>query len=185
MKHPANTSNPIRHAQLRVYMLALLLATFIAALHAGILFGLADLLMVLRQWAQAAVAERPADILVVVAAICVYSQRTSGRLRYGRPFSGSRVTYPRSPTVGISPELHTQLSGTVTWCSRSRGEASVRSRRSMDCLPSDVRPPSSSWCCKTSGNTRCEPGRWRSPGAKMAPLTPPLSPRRARARFWT
>ena len=32
-------------------MLALLLAAFIAALHAGILFGLADVLMLLRQWA--------------------------------------------------------------------------------------------------------------------------------------
>ena len=31
--------------QLRVYILALLLATFVSALHAGILFGLADLLV--------------------------------------------------------------------------------------------------------------------------------------------
>ena len=70
MKHPTNTDYPVRHAQLRVHIFALLLATFIAALHAGILFGLADLLKVLRQWAPTALAERPADILVVVAAIC-------------------------------------------------------------------------------------------------------------------
>ena len=70
MKHPTNTPQPVRQAQLRVYVLAVLLATFIAALHAGILFGLADLLQVLREWAKAAVAERPADILVVVVAIC-------------------------------------------------------------------------------------------------------------------
>lgn len=55
--------------RLRVYVLALLLATFIAALHAGILFGLADLLMLFREWAQPALARRPADILVVVAAV--------------------------------------------------------------------------------------------------------------------
>ena len=71
MKHPTKTAYPVRHAQLRVYLFALLLAAFIAALHAGILFGLADLLLVLRQWATPTVAERPADILVVIVAICV------------------------------------------------------------------------------------------------------------------
>lgn len=55
--------------RLRVYVLALLLATFIAALHAGILFGLADLLILFREWAEPALARRPADILVVVAAV--------------------------------------------------------------------------------------------------------------------
>jgi hypothetical protein len=55
--------------QLRVYVLALLLATFIAALHAGILFGLADLLSLFRIWAQPVLAGRLADILVIVAAI--------------------------------------------------------------------------------------------------------------------
>jgi Ion channel len=72
MKHltkPSNPSGP--RTELRIYMLALLLAAFIAALHAGILFGLADLLLVFRQWATMALADRPADILVVVAAICV------------------------------------------------------------------------------------------------------------------
>ena len=71
MKHPAGTFNQPMPAQLRVYVLALLLAAFIAALHAGILFGLADFLMLFRHWAQAAVAHRPADILVVIVAICV------------------------------------------------------------------------------------------------------------------
>jgi ion channel len=70
MKQPTKTLKPVHQAQLHVYLSALLLATFIAALHAGILFGLADLLQVLREWAKAAVAERPADILVVVVAIC-------------------------------------------------------------------------------------------------------------------
>jgi Ion channel len=72
MKHLTKTSNPSGpRAQLQVYVLALLLAAFIAALHAGILFGLADLLSVLQQWAKTAMAERPADILVVIFAICV------------------------------------------------------------------------------------------------------------------
>ena len=72
MKHPTNTPFPVQYAQLPVYVLAVLLATFIAALHAGILFDLADLLQVLRGWAKAVAvaADRPADILVVVAAIC-------------------------------------------------------------------------------------------------------------------
>ncbi|MGA7904015.1 MAG: ion channel [Terrimicrobiaceae bacterium] len=55
--------------QLRVYILALLLATFVSALHAGILFGLADLLSLFRVWAQPVLAGRLADILVVVGAI--------------------------------------------------------------------------------------------------------------------
>jgi hypothetical protein len=56
-------------AQLRVYALALLLATFISALHACILFGLADLFTLFREWAKTALEERPADILLVIAAI--------------------------------------------------------------------------------------------------------------------
>jgi ion channel len=71
MKHLTEASSPSGPRTLRVYVLALLLATFIAALHAGILFGLADVLTLSRQWAQAAVAERPADVLVVILAICV------------------------------------------------------------------------------------------------------------------
>jgi hypothetical protein len=71
MKHFTKTSNPSGpRAQLQFYALALLLAAFIAALHAGILFGLADLLSILRQWAKTAMAERSADILVVITAIC-------------------------------------------------------------------------------------------------------------------
>jgi Ion channel len=70
MKHLTKTSSSALPAQLRVYVLALLLAAFVAALHAGILFGLADLLMLFRQWVQAALAQRPADMLVVIVAIC-------------------------------------------------------------------------------------------------------------------
>jgi ion channel len=57
------------HVQLRVYALALLLAGFISALHAGILFGLADFSIVFREWVKPALGPRPTDILVVIAAI--------------------------------------------------------------------------------------------------------------------
>lgn len=71
MKHLTKTSNPSgARAQLRVYVLALLLAAFVAALHAGILFGLADLLPMLRQWVKMAMTERSADIFIVIMAIC-------------------------------------------------------------------------------------------------------------------
>jgi Ion channel len=71
MKQPASIPKHRLHVQVRVYLLALLLAMFIAALHAGILFGLADVLMLFRQWAETALPERAADILIAVAAICV------------------------------------------------------------------------------------------------------------------
>ncbi|HEY5744424.1 MAG TPA: ion channel [Terrimicrobiaceae bacterium] len=54
---------------LHVYALALLLATFISALHAGILFGLADFLTLLAGWARPNLGGRPADILVLLVAI--------------------------------------------------------------------------------------------------------------------
>ena len=54
---------------LNVYALALFLATFISALHAGIIFGLGDLLTLLARWGRASLSERPADILVVLTAI--------------------------------------------------------------------------------------------------------------------
>jgi Ion channel len=69
MTQKKNTPNHRLRVQLRVYLFALLLATFIAALHAGLLFGLADLLTVFREWAKTALAERPADILVIIGAI--------------------------------------------------------------------------------------------------------------------
>ena len=40
------------HRMLYVYALALLLATFIATLHAGIIFGLGDLLTLLARWGE-------------------------------------------------------------------------------------------------------------------------------------
>jgi Ion channel len=59
---------------LRVYALALLLATFISALHAAILFGLADFLTLLREWAKSVLGGRPADILLVIVAIsCLFA----------------------------------------------------------------------------------------------------------------
>jgi len=45
MKQETATPDHPLHVQLRVYALALLLATFISGLHAGILFGLADFLI--------------------------------------------------------------------------------------------------------------------------------------------
>ena len=54
---------------LRVYALALLLAMFISALHAGILFGLGDFLTLLAHWARSSLGGRPADILVLLAAV--------------------------------------------------------------------------------------------------------------------
>jgi len=55
--------------QLRVYALALLLALFVSALHAGVLFGLADFFLVFREWVKPALGARPTDILVVIAAV--------------------------------------------------------------------------------------------------------------------
>ena len=59
--------------RLRVYALALLLATFISALHAGILFGLADFLTLFREWTKSPHGGRPADILIVVVVISCLS----------------------------------------------------------------------------------------------------------------
>jgi hypothetical protein len=57
------------HVALRVYVLGLLLATFIAVLHAAVLFGLADLLVFVRELIGSALGQRPMDVLLVVAAI--------------------------------------------------------------------------------------------------------------------
>ena len=46
-----------------------MLATFISALHAGILFGIVDFLTLLAHWARSSLGGRPADILVLLAAI--------------------------------------------------------------------------------------------------------------------
>ena len=55
----------------------------------------------------------------------VFSWRTSRRPRYGQPFSGSRATWPRLATVGITPVFRTRRSVTVMSCSRNRGGASA------------------------------------------------------------
>ncbi len=54
---------------LKMYALALLLAMFISAFHAGILFSLGDFLERLGPWARATLGGRPTDILVILAAI--------------------------------------------------------------------------------------------------------------------
>ena len=54
---------------LLAYALALLLATFISTIHAGILFSLGDFLTLLERWARPSLGVRPADILVLLAAI--------------------------------------------------------------------------------------------------------------------
>ena len=64
----AAPDHPLR-ILLRAYALALLLATFIAALHAGILFGIGDFLTLLAHWARSSLGGRPAEILVLLAAI--------------------------------------------------------------------------------------------------------------------
>jgi hypothetical protein len=69
MKQEIATPDHPVHVLLRVYAVALLLALFIPALHAGIIFGLADLFLVFREWAKAVLGARLADILVVIAAI--------------------------------------------------------------------------------------------------------------------
>ena len=69
MKQETATSAERLRALLQMYALALLLAMFISALHAGILFSLGDFLTLLRHWARPTLGGRPTDILVVLAAI--------------------------------------------------------------------------------------------------------------------
>ena len=69
MMQESDTPHHKLHVLLGVYALALLLATFIAALHAGVLFGLADSVRSLREWARPLMGARPADVLGVITAI--------------------------------------------------------------------------------------------------------------------
>jgi Ion channel. len=69
MKQETATSADRLRALLQMYALALLLAMFISALHAGILFSLGDFLEWLPHWARPTLGGRPTDILVVLAAI--------------------------------------------------------------------------------------------------------------------
>ena len=69
MKQETATPDHRLRILLRVYALALLLATFISALHAGILFGLGDFLTLLAHWARPSLSVRPAGILVLLTAI--------------------------------------------------------------------------------------------------------------------
>lgn len=69
MKRETDTPDPGLRLLVRAYALALLLATSIAALHAGLLFGLADFISLLREWTKPLMGARPADVLVVITAI--------------------------------------------------------------------------------------------------------------------
>ena len=69
MKQETATSADRLRALLQMYALALLLAMFISALHAGILFSLGDFLEWLPHWARPTLGGRPTDILVVLAAV--------------------------------------------------------------------------------------------------------------------
>jgi Ion channel len=69
MKPKASAPDHRLRILLHVYAPALLLATFISTLHAGILFGLGDFLTLLAHWARPSLGGRPADILVLLAAI--------------------------------------------------------------------------------------------------------------------
>jgi hypothetical protein len=77
---------------LRVYALALLLATFISALHAGILFGLADFLTLFREWETSACGGRPADILSVIVIIsCLFAAHIAEAAMWAAFFCKSGV----------------------------------------------------------------------------------------------
>jgi hypothetical protein len=127
----------VRH----VYALALLLATFIATLHAGIILGLGDLLTLLARWGRASLSERPADILVLLAAISsLFAAHIAEGLNVGSLFwkSGHLASFGDGwYFAGVS---HTALGyGDVVL--PKPGEASARSVRSTGCLPSGVRRP--------------------------------------------
>ena len=141
-------------AQIRVYALALLLATAISALHACILFGLADFFTLFKEWAKTALEPRPADILVVITAISALFAAHIAETAIWAAFSGNRVNWGRLATDGISPVLRTRRSATATWCFRNRGGAWVPSARSMACSPLDVQRRFSFYCCKASGSAR-------------------------------
>jgi hypothetical protein len=97
---------------------------------------------------------RPADILVVIAAISGLFVAHIAEAAIWADFlwkSGRLASFSDGwYFAGVS---RTTLD-TVMSCSRNRGGASARSMRSTGCLLSDVRRPFSSWCCKFSGDTR-------------------------------
>ena len=72
MKQETATPADRPRVQLTMYAPALLLAMFICALHAGIIFSLFDFLPLLHHWAKPTLGGRPTDILVLLAAISVF-----------------------------------------------------------------------------------------------------------------
>ena len=141
-------------AQIRVYALALLLATAISALHACILFGLADFFTLFKEWAKTALEPRPADILVVITAISALFAAHIAETAIWAVFFWKSGQLGSLATDGISPGFRTRRSATATWCFRNRGGAWVPSARSMGCSPLDVQRRFSFYCCKASGSAR-------------------------------
>ena len=77
---------------LKMYVLALLLAMFISALHAGILFSLGDFLEWLGACARATLGGDRRISSSSLQPFLVFSWRMSRRPRCGQLFSGSRAT---------------------------------------------------------------------------------------------
>ena len=69
MKQETPTPADRLRVLLKIYPLALLLAMFVSALHAGILFSLGDFLTLLECWARSSLGDRPTGILILLAAI--------------------------------------------------------------------------------------------------------------------
>src|SRR4249919_2390111 len=141
---------------LLAYALALLLATFIATLHAGIIYGLGDLLTLLARWGRASLGERPADILVLLAAISgLFVAHIAEASMWAAFFWKSGHLASFSDGWYFAGVSHTALDyGDVVLQKPWRGPA--RSVRSTGCLPLDARRPLSSWCCKWSGDIGCK-----------------------------
>lgn len=141
-------------AQIRVYALALLLATAISALHACILFGLADFFTLFKEWAKTALEPRPADILVVITAIsALFAAHIAETAIWAVFFWKSGQLGSFGDGWYFAGASHTTL-GYGTWCFRNRGGAWVPSARSMACSPLDVQRRFSFYCCKASDSAR-------------------------------
>ena len=135
MKQETATPADRLRVLLQMYALALLLAMFISALHAGILFSLGRLPAVAPALGKAyprgetdGYSRRP----------CGHFWSFRGAHRGGLDVGGFFLEVgpfgARLPTAGISPLFRTRRSVTVMSCSRNRGGASGRSVRSTGCL---------------------------------------------------
>ena len=158
MKQETATPTDRLRVLLKMYALALLLAMFISALHAGILFSIGDFNELVLHWARPILGKgRPTDILVVLATIAGLFVAHIAEASMWAAFFWKWGHLASSAKAGISPVVRTRRSVTVMSCSRNRGKASGRSVRSTGCSPLDVPQPLSSWCCKMSGTTSWPP----------------------------